>query len=124
VSPHRAAVALLAAAAIAAGCGDDDSNGAGDEARPTPEQAESEQPLSAEEERGRDLFVDSCGSCHTLDAAGTQGAIGPSLDEVQANEQEVLATIAEGPGAMPENVVTGADAQAVAAFVAASGPGS
>lgn len=85
--------------------------------------AEAEQPLSAEEERGRELFVQNCGSCHTLDAAGTEGAIGPNLDEAQTNEEEVLAKIAEGPGAMPQNLVSGPDAQAVAAFVAASGPG-
>jgi mono/diheme cytochrome c family protein len=111
---------IFAAAAIGAGCGGGES---GDEGRSTPGQAEAEQPLSPEEEQGRELFVANCGSCHTLDAAGTQGAIGPSLDEVQANEQEILATIAEGPGAMPEDVVTGKDAEAVAVFVAASGPG-
>ena len=118
---RRSALALLLAALalspVASGCGSDDE----EESRSTPQPAEAEQPLSAEEERGRDLFVENCGSCHTLDAAGTDGAIGPNLDEAQADEEEVLAKIAEGPGAMPENLVTGADAQAVAAFVAANG---
>jgi mono/diheme cytochrome c family protein len=86
--------------------------------------AEAEQPLSASEERGRDLFVENCGSCHTLDAAGTDGQIGPNLDEAQVDEAEALAKIEEGPGAMPENIVSGQDAKDVAAFVAASGPGS
>ncbi|MEJ7875567.1 MAG: c-type cytochrome, partial [Solirubrobacterales bacterium] len=29
-----------------------------------------------------DLFISSCGGCHQLEAAGTAGGIGPSLDEV------------------------------------------
>lgn len=122
VSHRRSALAVLlvalVAALVATGCGGNDE----DESRSTPQPAEAEQPLSPEEEQGRNLFVENCGSCHTLDAAGTEGAIGPNLDEAQADEQEVLAKIAEGPGAMPENLVSGADAQAVAAFVAASGP--
>ena len=76
---------------------------------------------------GRELFVDNCGTCHTLDAAGTQGSIGPNLDEAQVDEAEVLEVIANGgrgSGNMPANLVTGADAEAVAKFVADSGPGT
>jgi mono/diheme cytochrome c family protein len=93
----------------------------------TPADADSEQPLDAESEKGRELFVDNCGTCHTLDAAGTQGAIGPNLDEAQVDEAEVLQVIEQGgrgSGNMPANLVTGADAQAVAKFVAESGPGT
>jgi mono/diheme cytochrome c family protein len=89
--------------------------------------ADPEQPLSPEEERGKELFVDNCGSCHTLDAAGTAGAVGPNLDEAQNDEAEVLMAIEQGGrepgGPMPQNIVTGDDAKAVAKFVAASGPG-
>jgi mono/diheme cytochrome c family protein len=31
--------------------------------------------------RGRQLFTQSCGSCHTMAAAGTSGTIGPNLDD-------------------------------------------
>jgi mono/diheme cytochrome c family protein len=31
--------------------------------------------------QGKKLFVEKCGSCHTLADAGTQGTIGPNLDE-------------------------------------------
>jgi mono/diheme cytochrome c family protein len=115
-------VLLLVAAAMATliGCGDGDAS---EEARSTPAEQETEQPLSPAEEQGRELFIANCGSCHTLDAAGTQGDIGPNLDEAQVDEAEALARIKEGPGVMPENLVEGADAAAVAAFVAASGPG-
>lgn len=113
-----AAVALtLAAVPVASGCGGDDA----DEARTTPQPAEPEQPLSPQQERGRDLFVDNCGSCHTLEAAGTQGAIGPDLDELRPDRERVLAAIERGPGAMPSNLVSGQEAEQVAEFVAGTG---
>jgi cbb3-type cytochrome c oxidase subunit III len=51
------------------------------------------------------FFTESCGSCHTLSAAGTSGAVGPNLDEAlpgQKPEQvaesirDPAATIAQG----------------------------
>jgi mono/diheme cytochrome c family protein len=123
-APHLLAALGIIAVAAVAGCdstGDEAEDQA--ESRSTPVPAEAEQPLSPVEERGRDLFVDNCGSCHTLDAAGTEGSIGPNLDEAQVDMDEVLAKITEGPSVMPENLVSGQDAQDVAAFVAASGPG-
>jgi len=116
------AVVVLSAAA---GCGGEDGSGdtAGEATRPTESTANPEQPLSAEEQRGRDLFVENCGTCHTLEAAGTDGSIGPNLDEAQVDQQDMLDTIAEGPGQMPSNLVSGEDARAVAKFVANAGPG-
>lgn len=122
---------VLATGALAA-CsttGEDDDttqNEAADEARTTPAPADAEQPLTPAQERGRDLFVQSCGSCHTLDAAGTQGAIGPNLDELQADRERVLRAIdrgGTGSGSMPPDLYTGKDAEDVADFVASSGPG-
>jgi mono/diheme cytochrome c family protein len=69
------------------------------------------------------LFRDTCGSCHTLQAAGTEGAIGPDLDTLQPSREQVLAAIANGgtgTGTMPPGLLTGADADAVADYVAAS----
>ncbi len=106
--------------------GDDETTGNA-ETQSTPATQVEEQPLDAEAERGQQLFVDNCGTCHTLDAAGTQGSIGPNLDEAQVDEAEVLEVIANGgrgSGNMPANLVTGADAEAVAKFVADSGPGT
>ena len=119
--------AALCCAALLAACGSDDDENTNAEERTTPQAAVEEQPLDPIEERGRELFVANCGACHTLDAAGTQGAIGPNLNEAQVDEAEVLAVIAnggKGSGNMPANLVTGEDAEAVAAFVASSGPGS
>ena len=69
---------------------------------------------------GRDLFVSNCGGCHTLAAAGTTGTVGPNLDDLKPDQATVQAAIKEGPGAMPANLLTAAQAQQVAAFVAAS----
>lgn len=72
---------------------------------------------------GADLFAGDCGSCHTLAAADTSGAIGPNLDDLQPDQAEVLAAIQNGgagSGAMPANLLAGTEAQQVAAFVAAN----
>ncbi|MDX6607264.1 MAG: cytochrome [Solirubrobacterales bacterium] len=76
-----------------------------------------------------------CGSCHTLDAAGTIGQIGPNLGDIPLTAADVLRAIRIGGGPhshgaggrtgnMPRNLVTGKDAREVAAFVSASGPGA
>jgi mono/diheme cytochrome c family protein len=120
------AVALIAFAALA-GCGttgDDDTTETTGQTATTPAPQDVEQPLSPSEENGRDLFVQNCGSCHTFDAAGTQGQIGPNLDEAQVDRAQVLRAIETGglgSGTMPANLVQGEDAEDVATFVAGSG---
>lgn len=37
---------------------------------------------------GKQLFLDSCGGCHTLADAGTTGAVGPDLDDAFAQSRE------------------------------------
>jgi mono/diheme cytochrome c family protein len=72
---------------------------------------------------GGQLFSTTCGSCHTLAAAGTSGSIGPSLDDLGPDAAQVVAAIERGgagTGAMPANLLSGADAQTVADFVAQS----
>ena len=44
----------------------------------------SPQSVPADLEEGKDLFVTNCGSCHTLYKAGTDGVVGPNLDELLA----------------------------------------
>jgi mono/diheme cytochrome c family protein len=68
----------------------------------------------------RALFVSNCGSCHTLAAAGTSGAIGPNLDEVKPDAARVREIVTSGSGAMPSFRGSLDDAQvsAVAAYVA------
>jgi mono/diheme cytochrome c family protein len=79
--------------------------------------------LSSDEVRGRKLFAQNCATCHTLKAANAQGKVGPNLDELRPPKALVLNAIeqgrARGQGQMPPLLVTGRDAQDVAAFVAA-----
>jgi mono/diheme cytochrome c family protein len=138
----RSAVACIAAGALCAlvvlGCG-----GGSDRSTVTqrtshtgaPLPAQNQQPLTPAEQHGRGLFVDHCGSCHTLAAAGTVGQIGPNLEDIAVNEADVLHAIRTGGGRhshgaggrtgnMPRNLVTGQDAKDVATFVAANASGS
>jgi mono/diheme cytochrome c family protein len=81
--------------------------------------------------RGAVLFAERCSGCHTLTAAGTQGSSpnvrqklrtnGPNFDQRREQAGQVLYAIRNGgfSGAiMPQDVVVGPDAVAVAAFVA------
>jgi mono/diheme cytochrome c family protein len=131
-------VAVLACLALAVGCGGSGSDTVGQQTATAgaPEAPNPEQPLSPAETHGRDLFVQHCGACHTFDAAGTLGQIGPNLEDIAVNEADVLHAIRTGGGRhakgqqtgpsgnMPRNLVTGKDARDVAAFVAANASGS
>jgi mono/diheme cytochrome c family protein len=127
--PSRAstAVCLAIAALLAAGCGEQSV------------QVSKDDPTY----QGAVLFSERCGMCHTLTPAGTQGSAvdvaeketvdGPDFDARKESKEDVLYAIANGgfSGAiMPENIVTGPEAEAVAEFLAkysggkASGSGS
>jgi mono/diheme cytochrome c family protein len=92
---------------------------------------------------GKKLFAQKCGSCHVLNRAGTKGTVGPNLD--QAFQQPLKDGLRrsgirgvihdqilyppdfsldegdkrpDGSQAMPAKIVTGDDADNVAAYVA------
>jgi cbb3-type cytochrome c oxidase subunit III len=107
-----AAVLALATALLAAGCGTGGIAKGGDQTT------------------GKRLFVAKCGGCHTLADAGSHGQIGPNLDDAFAGsrnqgfkpatiEQVVRDQIELAAAPMPQNLVKGADADSVAAYVAA-----
>ena len=75
--------------------------------------------LTAFEQRGKALFVRTCGTCHVLADAGTGGIAGPPLDQPWAASR-VRETIADGPGQMPGGLLGGRAAAEVAAYVAAA----
>jgi cbb3-type cytochrome c oxidase subunit III len=99
---------------------------------------------NADKQNGKALFVQQCGGCHTLSAAGTTGKVGPNLDDSFAQarsegfkESAIRAivhdqikypgqysTAANNPNFlqanMPANLVTGKNADDVAAYVAAN----
>jgi mono/diheme cytochrome c family protein len=114
------ACAVLLAALAATGCGSGGLTGPGDAAR------------------GKELFVGQgqCGSCHVLADAGTKGVIGPNLDNafmqaradglgegtIRSVVRDQISYPIESPNTgspgMPADLVTGEDADAVAAYVA------
>jgi DMSO/TMAO reductase YedYZ molybdopterin-dependent catalytic subunit/mono/diheme cytochrome c family protein len=61
--------------------------------------------LSESGERGKALFQaeaqPTCGACHTLADAGTQGAVGPNLDTLAPGTARVESAVTNGVGAMP-----------------------
>jgi uncharacterized cupredoxin-like copper-binding protein len=104
-----AALAVTGLAALAAGCG-----------------REREPDLS----NGKALFVQKCGACHTLGRANTSGVQGPNLDRafkaalesgmtrhtVRGVVRKQISDTRRG-SLMPRNLVRGAAAQDVAAYV-------
>jgi mono/diheme cytochrome c family protein len=69
---------------------------------------------------GKLIFTQNCGTCHTLSDAGTNGQVGPNLDDVKPNKSLVLSAIKNGglgSGTMPANIVTGKEADQVADYV-------
>ncbi len=92
---------------------------------------------NADTDRGEALFVQKCGSCHALTAAGTNADIGPDLDQAFAgsraagSDNDTIEGVVQGQIAnprpadpedvsvyMPANLVEGQDAEDVAAYVA------
>jgi mono/diheme cytochrome c family protein len=113
ITPLLALVAMAAFAAVASGCG----------------------TSTADTARGRTLFTQKCGVCHTLAQAGTTAQVGPNLDDAFAAAREggndsdtiegVVRAQVEFPRenngnarvSMPADIVTGQDLDDVAAYV-------
>ena len=99
-------IPLLAAVALLAGCRDGGSKttSGGSGAAPSGEQ----------------VFADAkCGSCHTLQAAGSTGTLGPNLDQLKPTRDQVVQQVESGGGGMPSfaGKLSGSEIDAVAAFV-------
>jgi len=113
ITPLLALAALIALAAVASGCG----------------------TTNADPQRGRTLFVQRCGECHTLAQAGSTGAVGPNLDHAfaaaraEGNDSDTIEGVVkaqveyprESNGnpavSMPADLVSGQDLDDVAAYV-------
>ena len=69
---------------------------------------------------GKAVFTDSCGSCHTLSAAGTSGSVGPNLDDTSLDAAAIQAIVRDGKGSMPAfgGELSDGEVTAVAEFVA------
>lgn len=72
---------------------------------------------------GEAVFASAgCGGCHTLDAAGASGNVGPSLDESKPDRALVVDRVTNGRGVMPsfKGQLDEKQIQDVAAYVVAS----
>ena len=60
---------------------------------------------SANDDAGKLLFLKgatpACAICHTLEAAGAMGAVGPSMNELQPDASRVVNALKNGIGQMP-----------------------
>jgi mono/diheme cytochrome c family protein len=103
-------LSLLALGFLLAGCG------GGEEASPTPETVEGTLPEATTTEEttgggssvegdaaaGEGVFASAgCGGCHTLEAAGSSGSVGPNLDEAKPSMELAVDRVTNGAGAMP-----------------------
>ena len=133
-SMRRAAalLVLLACSVGLAGCG------GGEEVSPTPEtivgtlpaattaeetSTEPESNVEGDPDNGAKVFASAgCGGCHTLEAAGSTGNVGPNLDDSQPDEALVIDRVTNGQGAMPAfaDSLSEQEIADVAAYVAES----
>jgi cytochrome c6 len=78
---------------------------------------------------GKALFtrgaVPSCAICHTLKDAGSEGTVGPVLDELKPDAKRVATALRNGIGQMPSfaGQLTEAQIRALAAYVASASGG-
>jgi mono/diheme cytochrome c family protein len=100
-----------------------DQNGTGF-GEATTEQA-TQAPFRSNQEAARgqpvkDVFAHTCGTCHTLRAAGVTGIIGPDLDRSVLTAAKVRDMIRTGSldTRMPRNLLAGEEADKVSRYVA------
>ena len=102
------ATLLILTSAAAVGCG----GGGGEEAAAPPAPAEPSPPAAAptaepsaaqgDPAAGKEVFANAgCGGCHTLDAAGSRGSIGPNLDDLKPSFDRVVKQVTGGGKVMP-----------------------
>jgi hypothetical protein len=88
--------------------------------------------VAERDQEAKTLFATNCGACHTLAAAGTDGVVGPDLDELlvptgtnsadqfEAIYGRVIQAVTCGiQGRMPKEILIGDEAIEAAAFAAA-----
>lgn len=100
-------------------------------------------PVDSADQEAQEMFATNCGTCHTLAAGGTDGVVGPNLDQILPTQVApatgTAAEVAEAnlssyegaygrvlnavtcglEGRMPAGILQGEDAQEVSGFVAA-----
>lgn len=118
VGRSAAIVAGAAAVALFAGCGGSDSSSSSSGSGGSSSGSATKTITAATD--GLGIFKGSgCTSCHTLAAAGSQGNIGPNLDNSKPSEEEAVDKVTNGDGSMPafKGRLTEAQIKTVATYV-------
>jgi len=60
-----------------------------------------------------------CGTCHVLQASGSEGNIGPNLDHLKPSMDQIIYVVTNGIGVMPawDNILSSEEIEAVAYYV-------
>ena len=60
-----------------------------------------------------------CGLCHVLQSAGSDGEIGPNLDQLRLQKEQIVYTVTNGIGVMPafQDTLTPEEIEAVSHYV-------
>ncbi len=70
---------------------------------------------------GKDVFLNKavCSACHTLTDAGSNGQIGPNLNEIRPDKMTIMNAVTHGIGVMPayEGQLTSEEIEAVSYYV-------
>ena len=73
---------------------------------------------------GLDIYNNKaqCGVCHTLQATGSTGTIGPNLDQLKPSMERILYAVRNGIGVMQawESILSSEEIEAVAYYVFSS----
>ena len=117
-----AVVAFLSACALGlAACG---SGGGGDEPTSTPSTtAATTGTLGGDAQAGAAVWEEAnCGGCHTLETAGSTGAVGPNLDDLKPDFTTIVTQVTNGGSGMPAfgDSLTAQQINDVAAYVVRS----
>ncbi|RIW39027.1 cytochrome c [Bacillus salacetis] len=103
---------LLTSSLVFAGC-----SNASDEASDANNPQDAAESAAGTEIDPEKIVNQKCSSCHGGDLSG---GMGPALSKIgsELSKDEILAVIQNGPGAMPENIIEGEEADAVAEWLA------
>jgi mono/diheme cytochrome c family protein len=112
----RPQLLLLVLVGVLAACGGDDDGG-----------TTAEGGGGGGTSEGATVFAEAgCGGCHTYEPAGSNGSVGPNLDDANVTFEQAVEQVTNGGGGMPafKGDLTPQEIEAVARFVSEGGSAS
>ncbi len=122
----RLCVLLSSAVLLLAACGGDDDGGSSGSSSSSASTAQSTSTATSggnaesASAQGKQVFTQNCAGCHTLKDAGTNGQVGPNLDDLKPDKATVQRQVENGGGSMPafKGQLSDAQIQAISQYVA------